>query len=407
MTSLGNDLAWEFLQQRMRRYERVLEISQQITATLDHNALLRQIVQAASELTESEAASILLLDSASGELRFEMASNMSKAELERIVVPIENSIAGWVVTHGQPRIIHDTRLEKGFFQNVQDQTQVVTRNLLAVPLRSHRGQVIGALEALNKKDQRRYDDDDVRTLMLVALQAAIAIENARLFQQSDFMAEMVHELRTPLVALKTSAALLLRPDLPADRHDDIVRMFQAETDRLIRLTSDFLDLARLESGRAKLEISDIALDSLVDECVEIVKPQASERGIRIEAQDVPLIVRADRGKIKQVILNLLTNAVKYNVDAGRVSVNLARVKSDQIEYGQVAVADTGLGISHDNQKRLFQKFHRIPDTTGFAQGTGLGLAISRHIVEAHGGEIWLESEVGRGSVFYFTLPMVH
>jgi signal transduction histidine kinase len=164
----------------------------------------------------------------------------------------------------------------------------------------------------------------VKVLATLAVQAAIAIENARLFQQSDFMAEMVHELRTPLMALKTSTALLLRPDLPREKVHDLVLTMQGETDRLIRLTSDFLDLARLESGRAKLEISQFDLAKLVQECVDIVMPQAEARGIKIAVSDEGFTVVGDRGKIKQVLLNLLTNAVKYNRENGAIAISLYR-----------------------------------------------------------------------------------
>jgi signal transduction histidine kinase len=388
----------------LNRYERIIEISQELTSTLDHNTLLRQIVNGATEVTHSEAASILLVDPASGELRFEMASNLTTRELERFVVPLDGSIAGWVVTHGEPRIIDNAHQDPSFFRNVDESTNFTTRNLLAVPLRSHRGKVIGVLEALNKRDGSSYNDEDVNMLTMMGLHAAIAIENTRMFLQSDFMAEMVHELRTPLSALKTSASLLRRPDLPSDRRTDIVATMQSEIDRLMKLASEYLDLARLESGRTKLEMVNIPLDKLIGECVDIIQPQASERGIRISRVEQTVSVRADRGKIKQVLLNLLTNAVKYNRDAGLIDISVRIQPQEQVNFGQIAVTDTGYGISPEHQKQMFQKFYRVADTAGFTQGTGLGLAIARHIIEAHGGSIWLESQPGAGSTFYFTLP---
>jgi signal transduction histidine kinase len=388
----------------LTRYERIIEISQELTSTLDHNTLLRQIVNGATEVTHSEAASILLVDPASGELRFEMASNMATQDLERFIVPLDGSIAGWVVTHGEPRLIDDVNQDPSFFRDIDNSTNFRTRNLLAVPLRSHRGKVIGVLEALNKRDGSNYDDEDVNMLSMMGLHAAIAIENTRMFLQSDFMAEMVHELRTPLSALKTSASLLRRPDLPSERRTDIVATMQSEIDRLMKLASEYLDLARLESGRAKLEMAAVPLDKLISECVDIIQPQASERGIRISRAEQSVSVRADRGKIKQVLLNLLTNAVKYNRDAGLIDISVQIQPHAEVNYGQIAVADTGYGISPEHQKQMFQKFYRVADTAGFTQGTGLGLAIARHIIEAHGGSIWLESEPGAGSTFFFTLP---
>lgn len=394
------------MQKQLARYERIIEISQQLNSTLDLATLLRHIVSAATELTNSEGASILLLDEATGELRFEQASNLSATELERIIVPIEGSIAGWVVSHGEARVIQDVDREPSFFKNVDEELEFRTRNILAVPMKA-RSRVIGALESVNKNGEERFNSEDIKTLTILAGQAAIAIENAKLFQQSDFMSEMVHELRTPLMALKTSTALLVRPDLPPEKHGYIVSTMQGETERLIRLTSEFLDLARLESGRARLEMSDFEISRLINECVDIIDSQAVARGISVQIQSDDHMVMGDRGKLKQVLLNLLTNAVKYNREGGSVLIStyLHRAKANPPMLA-VAVSDTGYGISKENQRSMFQKFFRGSDTSGFTAGTGLGLAIAKQIVQGHGGEIWLDSEVGQGSTFYLTLPLV-
>lgn len=388
----------------LRRYERMIEISQQLTLTLDPVAMLRRIIDAAKELTDSEASSILLIDPSTGNLHFEQASNISPREMETIVVPMDSSIAGWVVTHGEPRVIEDVTREPRFFGQVDDQTQFRTRNLLAVPMRTHQ-KVIGTLEALNKLDDAPYDDDDIKILMTLASQAALAIENARMFHQRDFMSEMVHELRTPLAALKTSLSLLGRADLPVTRREDILDTASGETERLIRLTSEYLDLARMESGRTRLEASRFDFGRLVLECVEVVAQQAGARGIEIETPNDTYPVYADRGKTKQVILNLLTNAIKYNRENGRIRLRLYESIRHEEPFAELSVADTGMGISKEHQRRMFQRFFRVSDGAGGPTGTGLGLAIAKTIVESHGGEIWLESELEVGTTFYFTLPI--
>jgi signal transduction histidine kinase len=390
--------------QLLARYERIIEISQQLNSTLDQTILLRKIISASIELTNTEAASILLLDPATGELRFEYASNIKPHEMEKIVVPMEGSIAGWVVTHGEARVIQDVSREPQFFKNVDDTIQFKTRNLLAVPMRTHH-KVIGALEAVNKLNGERFNDDDIKTLLTLAGQAAIAIENTRLFQQSDFMAEMVHELRTPLAALKTSTTLLLRTDLPEDRRQDMIITMQSETERLIRMTTEFLDLARWESGRVQLESAPFALMKLLAECFDVITSQAADRSVTISIEGDDFVISGDRGKIKQVLLNLLTNSIKYNRDGGQVVVYANATANQGDPFVQIAVADTGHGISKDAQKNMFQKFYRVADTAGYTQGTGLGLAITKHIVEAHNGEIWLESEKDVGSTFFLTLPL--
>jgi signal transduction histidine kinase len=390
--------------QLLARYERVIEISQQLNATRDHVALLKRIISAAMELLDIEASSILLVDPSTGELRFELADTMDQ-NMTNIVVPMEGSIAGWVVTHGEPRVIEDVTQEPNFFKNVDDVLQFETRNVLAVPLRTHK-KVIGALEAVNKRSRTRFNGEDIKILTTLAGQAAIAIENARLFQQSDFMAEMVHELRTPLASLRTSAVLVQREPL-SESQSEIVGIMRQETERLIRMTSDFLDLARLESGRMRIDQEPFEVDHLVTECINVVLPQAGDRGVTINTDLEPFTVDGDRGKIKQVLLNLLTNAIKYNREHGQIEVKTYQSIRHDEPFVEIVVSDTGNGISREDQKNMFQKFFRVADTAGTVQGTGLGLAIAKYIVEAHRGAIWLESEPGLGSTFFFTLPLAN
>lgn len=390
--------------QMIARYQRLIEISQQLNSTLDLRSLLKKIISAAKELTQTEAASIMLIDPSTGDLRFEIASNIAPEHMEDIIIPKGSGVAGWVAQHGEPRVIDDVSQEPSWSNKVDDTIEFHTRSILAVPLRTHT-KVIGVLEGINKSDGQRWSETDVNTLTILAGQAAIAIENARLFQQSDFIAEMVHELRTPLAALKASTTLLLRPDLPDDRRHDIITTMHSETERLSRLTSEFLDLARLESGRTRLEPTRFDLRKLVEESVDVVLPQASEKGVMIKIGQDQYTANADRGKIKQVLLNLLTNAIKYNRENGKIYVISKLLDGHEQPLVQVSVKDTGYGISKEHQKHMFEKFYRVADTAGFTQGTGLGLAIARHIVQAHGGQIILDSEPGIGSTFAFTIPI--
>ncbi len=385
-------------------YQRLIEISQQLASTLDLGSLLKKIISAARELTDAEAASIMLIESATGDLRFEIASNIAVQDMEEIIIPKGSGIAGWVALHGEPRVINDVSQEPTWSNRVDDTIEFHTRSILAVPLRTHT-KVIGVLEGINKIGGGGWTENDINILNTLASQAAIAIENARLFQQSDFISEMVHELRTPLAALKASTVLLLRPDLPDNRRHDIITTMHSETERLSRLTSEFLDLARLESGRARLDTSRFDTNKLLEESVDVVVQQANDKNIAITIECDSIIANADRGKVKQVLLNLLTNAIKYNRESGQILVTAKPVVNHEGNpYIQIAVQDTGYGIAKEHQKHMFEKFYRVADTAGFTQGTGLGLAIARHIVEGHGGQITLESEQGVGSTFAFTIP---
>jgi signal transduction histidine kinase len=388
----------------LARYERLIELSQQLNSTLDLGSLLKKIISAAKELTETEAASIMLIDPGTGDLRFEIASNIAAQDMEDIIIPKGSGIAGWVALHGEPRVIDDVTQEPTWSKRVDDTIEFQTRSILAVPLRTH-SKIIGVLEAINKIGGEKWDEYDINTLTTLASQAAIAIENARLFQQSDFIAEMVHELRTPLAALKASTVLLLRPELPEGKRVDIINTMQSETERLTRLTSEFLDLARLESGRARLEMGRFDLHKLLEESADVVLQQANDKNVNINIDGEKFTANADRGKVKQVLLNLLTNAIKYNREGGEIHIRSQAVSGGDVPLVQVAVQDTGYGISKEHQKHMFEKFYRVSDTAGFTQGTGLGLAIAKHIIEAHGGQIHLESEQGVGSTFSITIPV--
>jgi signal transduction histidine kinase len=388
----------------LAQYKRIIEINQELGTTYDHVSLLRKIVFAAKEVIGTEVASILLMDEATGKLRFAMSTNIKPHAMEEITVPLEGSIAGWIFTHGEPRVISDAASDPNWNQRVDKEIEFITRNILGVPMRTHKS-VIGVVQAVNKNNNAHFTDDDIITLRTLASQAAMAIENARLFQQSDFIAELVHELRTPLAALKTSTTLLQRPDLPEVKRSDIVQTMRGETERLINLTNEFLDVARHESGRITLNAEAFSIVKLLQESTNIVAHQAADKGVTIEISEEDYSVVADRDKIKQVLLNLLTNAIKYNRENGTIHLLLDIHPTDEQTLVQVSVKDSGYGISHEHQKNMFQKFYRVPTLENVARGTGLGLVLCKNIIESHGGRIWLESELGVGSTFAFTIPL--
>jgi signal transduction histidine kinase len=390
----------------LERYERVIELSRRLNTVLELPPLLQRIIEAARELTESEASSILLVDLQSGDLFFEAATGAKSEEIQRVVVPMDDSIAGWVVQHGEPLVIDDAQQDERHFQGSDAEIAYVTRSLIAVPL-TVKGKTIGVLEALNKAHDESFDEDDVNLLMTLAAQAAVAIENVRLFQQSDFIAEMVHELRTPLTAILAYADMLLSTPVNEEQRTQFLQTIRNEAERLTNLTNEFLDLARLSSGRATLVRAEINLSEVVHTAVNVVRPQAVERGIRISVrapEDIPL-VRGDEKRLHQVTLNLMSNAVKYNKPNGSVMVTVG-VDGENEDYVRVTVSDTGRGISEENLTHLFEKFFRVADAEGYAQGTGLGLSIAKQIVQVHGGQIAVESELDVGTTFSFTIPVL-
>jgi signal transduction histidine kinase len=386
--------------QLVKRYARLLEVSVDLASTLDLDVLLQHVVDAAKELTESEATSLLLYDQATRHLHFEAATGALFGGGDRIVVPMENSIAGWVFSRGEPLHVEDALADTRFYREVDLLTQFETRSVLCVPLRTQ-DKSIGVIEAINKM-KGGFQEEDLRLLQSLASQAAIAIENTRLFQQSDLVAEMVHELRTPLASLTAAAHLLKRTELPEDQRGRLADTVYREVFRLNEMATDFLELARLESGRGRLVREPVHLGGLIQECLEVIRPQAEAEGVTIESEAEPTHspVAGDRNRLKQVFLNLLTNAIKYNHAGGTVRVQISLDKDETV----TCITDTGRGIPPESLPHIFERFYRVPDPGRSVGGTGLGLAIARRIAEAHHGTITVESEVGKGSTFCVRLP---
>ncbi|HLE53331.1 MAG TPA: GAF domain-containing sensor histidine kinase [Anaerolineales bacterium] len=385
----------------LERYQRLAEISRDLASTVDLDVLLNRIAQAAADLSNAQAASILLYDESKGQLYFQCATNLDEPLMRGLVVPVEGSIAGWIVTHRQPIIIDEAQKDPRHFGNIAKVTHVTTNSLLGVPLIA-KDKVIGALEAINKQ-AGQFTEEDQDVLMDLAAQAAVVIENARLFQQSDLIAELVHELRTPLASLRTATHLLLRKDVAEEQRQKVVNIIQSETSRLIDMTTAFLDLARLESGRIQFQAQVFDARGLLEECAGLMQTKASENGLVLRV-DLPAELpplKADRDKIKQVIINLLSNSVKYNRPTGKITLS-AEARPDELI---IAVSDTGSGIRPLDLSHLFEKFYRARSAERITQGTGLGLAISKRIVVAHGGQIEVQSEVGEGTTFRVHLPL--
>ncbi len=383
---------------RLERYKRLIEISRDLASTLELDLLLNRIIHAARDITDAEAASILLYDDTARELYFQAATNPDPM-MRGMVIPMD-SIAGWIVNHREPVRISDVKKDNRYFKNVAQTLSFATKSLMGVPLIT-KEKVVGVLEVLNKANGD-FSDTDEDMLTVLGAQAAIAIENTRLFQQSDLIAEFVHELRTPLASLSTATYLLLRPEISREQAEQIINNIHQETIRLNALASSFLDLARLESGRVQFNKSSFPFQPVCEECKGVLGSKAEESRINIEIQvpsDMP-VVFGDRDKLKQVIMNLVSNAIKYNRPGGRVIINAGVDKTSWY----FSVSDTGYGIPEEAIPNLFQKFYRVKGLETKATGTGLGLSICKQIVQGHGGRIEVRSKVGEGTAFIVHIP---
>jgi len=265
-----------------------------------------------------------------------------------------------------------------------------------------------------------FSDKDITLLKTFADQAVIAIQNARLFREiqdksrqletankhkSEFLANMSHELRTPLNAIIGFSEVLLERlfgELNA-KQDDYLKDIHASGKHLLQLINDILDLSKVEAGRMELDLATFDVPAAIANAMTLIRERAQRHNIALTLDADPQLgeIAADERKFKQILLNLLTNAVKFTPDGGEVRVTAQRSPDELV----VAVHDTGIGIAPEDQQAVFEEFRQVGRSyTNKQEGTGLGLTLTRKFVELHGGRIWLESEPGKGSTFTFTIP---
>jgi signal transduction histidine kinase len=292
------------------------------------------------------------------------------------------------------------------------------RSGLFVPLLGE-GKGIGCIGIL-RAEAGGFDAKEIALAQTFADQAVIAIQNARLFSEiqdksrqleianqhkSEFLANMSHELRTPLNAIIGFSEVLLERMFGElnEKQDDYLKDIFSSGKHLLSLINDILDLSKIEAGRMELDVENFDVPSALDNALTLVRERAQRHGITLGLEVDPGLgeLRADERKFKQILLNLLTNAVKFTPDGGKVDVR-ARLADGVLE---VAVADTGIGIAKDDQAAVFEEFKQVGrHYTNKQEGTGLGLALTKRFVELHGGALTLDSEPGKGSTFTFTLP---
>ncbi len=416
------------------RYQKIIEISRDLVSTLNLDEQLDKIVFAAAELCDAEAASLLLYDESRAALFFQAATNLDEPLRRGIAIPMD-SLAGWMVNNRRPVLIgaegeHDVTTDERHYGEVM--RGFVTHSLLGVPLIVQHNsfgvmeeKVVGVIEVINKRNAV-FNEQDQELINALGAQAAVAIENTQLFQQSDLISEFVHELRAPLAALSNAAYLLQRAEKNDDQESSepviaislelrkrALQTISSESGYLTEMADDFLSLARLESGRTQFQARLFDVGQLLQECASLMKAKAVEKNMTIllvYPERMPYL-RADRSKIKQVVLNLLSNALKFTPEFGTVELAAESVREEML----ISVRDTGRGIPLKLIDFVFDKFYRVPGSEKIAPGTGLGLSICKKIVESHNGRIeiacyprkreWQENQAMQGTRVLVILPL--
>jgi len=263
---------------------------------------------------------------------------------------------------------------------------------------------LGADDYLTKPLDRQEVVLRVRNLLSAR---RLHVELARSYlHKSEFLASMSHELRTPLSSIIGFSELLMTH--PNGKIDDATRQryythINAGGHHMMTLINDVLDLAKVDAGLIVLRIEDVLITDVVGSVVSMMEPLATKKAIRIETDTVAAgRIQADVGKLKQMLLNLVSNAVKFTPEGGRVTIGARRL----VDTAEIFVSDTGIGIAESDREHLFEAFRQL-DSAHNQPGTGLGLALTKRFAEIHGGQIRLTSELGKGSVFTLALPLVH
>jgi signal transduction histidine kinase len=424
------------LQRKVVETQSLYEIGQEITAQVAFKPTLQLIVERAHDLLQAEVSMLALREEESDTFVMQAHIGTVPDALTRLRIKEGEGLGGRVVERGTSITVGDyleEYIDSPFLEIAQEAD---LRSVIAVPLKAH-DEVMGLLFVLSRKP-RKFRDEDQQVLSALADQAAIAIENAKLFEQvrqhakeleakvsertreleaanlelaaasrhkSEFLANMSHELRTPLNAILGYTELILDKiygDV-SEKIQDVLGRLEQNGRHLLGLINDVLDLSKVEAGQLTLSLNDYSMKEVVQTVFTAVESLAAEKSLALEVKVSPDLPpgKGDEQRIVQVLMNLVGNAIKF-CEEGEVRVEAEA----STETFLVSVSDTGPGLSDADQEKIFEEFHQVDSSsTRKKGGTGLGLSIAKRIVEMHGGRIWVESTLGNGSTFRFTLPI--
>lgn len=407
------------LSRKVDQLEALRAVGEAVSSSLDVADVLDTIAEHAVALSGTDGGSIMEYDERGRCFAVRSVYRTDPDVVERlrsVRIALDETLVGRAALERRPIVVTDLGAVP-----VDPHLRILRdagwRSLVAVPM-LREGTIVGSL-IVRRKSTGDFSPEVVDLLETFASQSALALLNAQLFQEltaqslaleqasrhkSEFLASMSHELRTPLNAVLGFSEVLLERmfgDIN-ERQEEYLRDIHGSGRHLLELLNEILDLSKVEAGRMELAYSDVDLRLALDEAVGMLRERATARGVdlRVEADADLGLIYSDHLRVKQVLLNLLTNAVKFTPDGGAVVLRAVRRPTEV----DITVTDTGIGVPESDRERIFETFQQGGRGSSREEGTGLGLTLSRRIVELLGGRMWLESEVGLGSTFGFSVP---
>lgn len=405
---------YEQTAQRANELKILYEVGNEISSQLDLDTVLQTIARQALYLTGADKSLIILVDLAKTQLIRVVGEGYHAEELaDHTIEEFQQGISGWVVREQMATLVADICVdERNTGVALRKAQQGLDKAVAIAPLLVE-NKAVGTLTIVNGRTKPIFTQNDLNLTVLLAGQAAIAIHNAQLYQaaqkadrlKSAFLASMSHELRTPLNSIIGFTGIILQElagPLNAEQRKQM-GMVRSSAHHLLNLINDVLDISKIEAGQLQVAQELCHVPQIITKVVQSLTPQAEKKGLQLTAVISPEIgeIISDPRRIEQILINLVNNGVKFT-DAGRVQIH----SYVQDRWLLTEVIDTGMGIKEEDLENLFQPFRQIE--TGLArvhEGTGLGLSICQRLVHLLGGEIRVQSEWGKGSVFTFTLPM--
>jgi PAS domain S-box-containing protein len=398
----------EIIRQYTQRLELINAIGKTISAQLDVNKILQEVTDATTQLSGAKFGAFFYnkADKNGESYMLYALSGAPREAFEKFGMPRNTEIFRTTFEgKGNVRsedITKDSRYGKSAPHFGMPEGHLPVVSYLAVPVSSHTGVVIGGL-FFGHPQPAMFREEHEHLVAAIATQAAIALDNAKLYEEvhalntkkDEFIAFASHELKTPLTTISGYMQLAkLKPQVPGEIVEKVIK----QVTRLNSIITDLLDLSRIQAGKLDLHFTKISLQNLVKESIDSVTPGNHE--ILVELPDEQIVINVDVQKIMQVLVNIISNAIKYSTPPAKINVSGIRL-GDQVK---ISIQDQGIGMSGHHLDKIFSQFYRIAKSSN-TPGMGLGLFISKEIIEMHFGKIWADSEEGKGSVFHVQLPI--